>query len=576
MTLALRTLLQSVGPNRASGGTYFNSSGNVVGIDFTTTGAVAASTGAKTYTIAASRGWSVGDPVLVTPEDGTANISMSGVVTGYSGSTLDLNITSVGTDTTTTKTSWRIGYVGPRMDCQQVAPFSRIGFLVEEQKTNSIRNSVATGATNGTLGSGGVLPTNWSFPTTGGLSLDITTGTESGLSGVYLRFYGTTSGTQALVRFGTTTGVTETPGSLWTESLYARISAGTSTNVSSINLVFEEYDSTPTLKNTTTSSKTLTGVLTRIIKTILTETVVGTSSGRLVEGLSLDFSSGVPVDITLFVAGIQLELVRDVTRASTAQAGGASTITLDAGASSTDNFYTGKKILIRTGTGVGQIKTITNYVGSTKVATVDTSWSTQPDATSLFSVYSGFVTEDAASSFIPTKTVAATRSADLYEVSDFATWFTGSSSTEGTIIAEGVAASYHDTSQSASPRLVALNDGTTANDSRIIKTASGSVSQGQIFASNVSQATLVGDSWSPDETKIVALAYKQNSFSLCCDGGSVVTDSSGSVPSGITGLRLGHAFTNTVGPWNGWIKKVRFIPRKLTDAELQAVTSGLQ
>lgn len=576
MTLALRSIYSAVGPNRLSGGTYFNSAGNMVGIDFATTSASAASLGAKTYTIGTNRNWSAGDPVLVTAEDGTVNISMTGTVTSYSGTTLVLNIASVGSDTTTTKTLWRIGYIGPRLDHQQVYPFSRIGFLVEEQKTNSVRNGTAYGSTNGTLGSGGVLPTNWSFPTTGGLSLDVTTATENGISGIQLRFYGTTSGTQSLMRFETTSSVTETPGQLWTYSLYGRISAGTSTNVSSVELVVEEYDSTPTLKNTSSSAKTFTGTLTRSVKTTLTEFVVGTSSGRIVPCLRLNFSSGVAVDLTLFIAGVQLEKTREVIRASTAQAGGASTITLDAGSSSTDNIYSARKILIRSGTGVGQTKTITGYVGSTKVATVDTAWSVVPDATSLFSIYSPFVTEDAASSFYPTLTTSATRSADQYSVSDFSSWFVGLSPTEGTIIAEAVSALYHDTTQSASPRLVALNDGTTQNDSRILKSASGSTAQAQVFSSNVNQATISGDSWNSGETKRVAFSYKANDFSFCCEGGTVHQDTSGTVPSGITGLILGHAFTTTVGPWNGWIKKVRFIPRKLTDAEMQAVTTGLQ
>lgn len=576
MTLAARTLYQAVGPNRLSGGTYFNSSGNVVGVDFATTSAAAASTGSKTYTIGTNRDWETGDPVLITAEDGTANITMNGVVTSYSGTTLIINVTSVGSDTTTTKTLWRIGYVGPRLDHEQVSPFARIGLLVEEQKTNSVRNSTASGSTDGTIGSGGVLPTNWSFPTTGGLSLAVTAGIENGLSGVHLRFFGTTSSTQALLRFEANSAVSETPGSLWTSSFYGRISAGTVTNVSSVNMIVEEYSSTPTLQNTTAVSKTLTGVLTRFIKTMIAEYVVGTSSGRLVPGIRLDFSSGVAVDLTIFVAGVQLEKSREVLRASTAQAGGASTITLDAGASSTDSFYNTRKVLIRSGTGVGQIKTITGYVGSTKVATVDTAWSTQPDATSLFSVYSPFVTEDAASSFYPTVTVAATRSTDLFEASEFSTWFTGLASSEGTLVAEAVSALYRDATQTGSPRVIALNDGTTQNDVRIIKSASSDLAQGQVFSSNVAQTTLAGDSWPSGSTKRVALSYKNDEFSMCCEGGTVVTDSSGTVPSGITGLRLAHAFTSTVGPWNGWLKKVRFIPRKLTDSEMQAVTSGLQ
>lgn len=74
-------------------------------------------------------------------------------------------------------------------------------------------------------------------------------------------------------------------------------------------------------------------------------------------------------------------------RSGTAQAGGASTITLDAGASSVDNFYANKKIYITGGTGAGQDATIISYVGSTKVATVHVAWVTNPDNTSTFAIF---------------------------------------------------------------------------------------------------------------------------------------------------------------------------------------------
>lgn len=71
-------------------------------------------------------------------------------------------------------------------------------------------------------------------------------------------------------------------------------------------------------------------------------------------------------------------------RGGTAQAGASSTITLDAGASSSDDFYIGDIVQIVGGTGAGQSRIITDYVGSTKVATVDTAWTTNPSSDSVF------------------------------------------------------------------------------------------------------------------------------------------------------------------------------------------------
>jgi len=74
-------------------------------------------------------------------------------------------------------------------------------------------------------------------------------------------------------------------------------------------------------------------------------------------------------------------------RSNTAQAGAASTITLDTGASSVDDFYNGGSILTTGGTGAGQFRIIVDYVGSTRVATVDAAWATNPDSTTTFAIF---------------------------------------------------------------------------------------------------------------------------------------------------------------------------------------------
>lgn len=78
-----------------------------------------------------------------------------------------------------------------------------------------------------------------------------------------------------------------------------------------------------------------------------------------------------------------------VIRKGTAQAGAGSTITLDAAAVATDNWYRGAFIYIKSGTGSGQYNFISSYVGSSKVATVLDAWLTNPDNTSVFVLYAG-------------------------------------------------------------------------------------------------------------------------------------------------------------------------------------------
>ena len=74
------------------------------------------------------------------------------------------------------------------------------------------------------------------------------------------------------------------------------------------------------------------------------------------------------------------------TNTGTAQAGSTSTtIKLASGASATNDIYNTMTVYLSSGTGSGQIRTITDYVGSTKVATV-AAWTTTPDATSVYEV----------------------------------------------------------------------------------------------------------------------------------------------------------------------------------------------
>ena len=82
------------------------------------------------------------------------------------------------------------------------------------------------------------------------------------------------------------------------------------------------------------------------------------------------------IDVTAGGTGYRLNV-------GTAQAGTANTITLDSGASAVDDYYNNLSVFITSGTGSGQLRTVSDYVGSTKVATVSVNWTTNPDNTSV-------------------------------------------------------------------------------------------------------------------------------------------------------------------------------------------------
>lgn len=93
---------------------------------------------------------------------------------------------------------------------------------------------------------------------------------------------------------------------------------------------------------------------------------------------------------TLATVAADLLLLKNaiVLREGTAQAGAASTITLDSGASATDQAYRDALVVLRSGTGAPQVRIVESYVGSSKVATVNRPWQVNPDNTSVFSVLS--------------------------------------------------------------------------------------------------------------------------------------------------------------------------------------------
>ena len=76
-----------------------------------------------------------------------------------------------------------------------------------------------------------------------------------------------------------------------------------------------------------------------------------------------------------------------VAESGTAQGGSFTNITLDASANAADNYYNNWYIKITAGPAVGEIKEITDYIGATKIATVDTSWTVVPTAASTYELY---------------------------------------------------------------------------------------------------------------------------------------------------------------------------------------------
>jgi hypothetical protein len=71
----------------------------------------------------------------------------------------------------------------------------------------------------------------------------------------------------------------------------------------------------------------------------------------------------------------------------------------------------------------------------------------------------------------------------------------------------------------------------------------------------------------------VAMAYAANDFAVVKNGGSVTTDTSGSLASAYTQLNIGVNYNNTAGHLNGALKRISYYPRRLANTELQSITA---
>jgi|LakMenEpi03Aug12_release.lakeMendotaPanAssembly.Ray.scaffolds.fasta_scaffold57624_6 hypothetical protein len=183
------------------------------------------------------------------------------------------------------------------------------GLLIEEQRTNSIRNNTMVGAVAGTPGTN---PTNWDITVSpSGITTEIVgTGVEDGITYIDVRYFGTGSGSASpQIRPETTTGIVAAAGQTWTASYYLRIVGGSTTGLSAFSQIWQERDAAGVALNTVTV--TISAPTTAALKTqrsILTRTLTDAGTARLTNRIQWTFTNGVAVDITLRIGLPQLEL----------------------------------------------------------------------------------------------------------------------------------------------------------------------------------------------------------------------------------------------------------------------------
>ncbi|KKN22509.1 hypothetical protein LCGC14_0914420 [marine sediment metagenome] len=200
------------------------------------------------------------------------------------------------------------------------------GLQVPRSTVNEARNNRAAGATNGVIGSGGVLPTDWTmFAGTTGLSREVVgTGTEDGLPYCDLRFFGTATAGQTETRQTSTTAVAALQNEVWTTSRYVRLVGGDFTNVTSKKVEIQERDSGGAWLGSSGGSIAPTVAALKTQRGSHTRTLAEATTAFITEALTFAVDAGA-VDFTVRVAGAQLEEVPLATPLVLTDAGGSST-----------------------------------------------------------------------------------------------------------------------------------------------------------------------------------------------------------------------------------------------------------
>ncbi|MGJ8582761.1 MAG: hypothetical protein ACSHXD_01595 [Marinosulfonomonas sp.] len=169
-----------------------------------------------------------------------------------------------------------------------------------------------------------------------------------------------------------------------------------------------------------------------------------------------------------------------------------------------------------------------------------------------------------ASSYIPSGPQSGVRSEDIAGTS-LGGWFNPN---EGTIVFSGALEN-----ASANDRIIEMDSGTTSTRLSVLWNTVLGKPQFQVWDQSALQAAIApsGSAINLGDHFRFAVAFSQNSFAISLNGGPVATDGSGTMPSGLTTLRIGRSI------WGAQAQMIAegltYYPTRLSDAELQALSS---
>lgn len=171
-------------------------------------------------------------------------------------------------------------------------------------------------------------------------------------------------------------------------------------------------------------------------------------------------------------------------------------------------------------------------------------------------------------SYIRTSGATVTRATDVAEITgtNFSSFYNQS---EGTIFFENA-----QSSETHIPFAYDFSDGTTENSHRLLYISTIDPTPIKV-RTNTSNSNVVDFSYTAPpvgQSQALAYAYKDNDFALSVNGASVVSDTTGTVPTVINKLTLGNAFSG-VNAFSGHIKRLAYFSTRQLNATLQLITS---
>lgn len=163
-------------------------------------------------------------------------------------------------------------------------------------------------------------------------------------------------------------------------------------------------------------------------------------------------------------------------------------------------------------------------------------------------------------SYIPTVASQVTRSADSASMtgSNFSSWY---SNGQGSLFAD-----INRISTTGYPSRVRVWDGTSSNVIDMYFDAASNSSTGQIITNGTSQAAIFGGGGTRNEFIKAAIAWETNNIAVSYGGNIQGADTSCIIASNINSMVIAGGLT-------GYVKRIAYYPKRLSNTELQAITS---